>query len=30
MRPKAIDVKVLNDYKLEILFDNNELYNNSK
>ena len=30
MRPKAIDVKVLNDYELEILFDNNELYNNSK
>lgn len=24
MKPKAIDVKVLNDYKLEILFDNNE------
>lgn len=24
MRPKAIDVNVLNDYKLEILFDNNE------
>lgn len=24
MRPKAIDVKVLKDYKLEILFDNNE------
>lgn len=24
MRPKVIDVKVLDDYKLEILFDNNE------
>lgn len=24
MRPKAIDVKVLKDYELEILFDNNE------
>lgn len=24
MRPKAIDVKVLNNYKLEIKFDNNE------
>lgn len=24
MRPKAIDVKVLNDYTLEITFDNNE------
>ena len=24
MRPKAIDVKVLNDYELEITFDNNE------
>lgn len=24
MRPKAIDVKILEDYKLEILFDNNE------
>ena len=24
MRPKAIDVKVLNNYELEILFDNNE------
>ena len=24
MKPKAIDVKVLNNYKLEILFDNNE------
>ena len=24
MRPKAIDVKVLKNYKLEILFDNNE------
>ena len=24
MRPKAIDVKVLNEYNLEILFDNNE------
>lgn len=24
MRPKAIDVKVLKDYKLEIKFDNNE------
>lgn len=24
MRPKAIDVKILDDYKLEILFDNNE------
>ena len=24
MRPKAIDVKILENYKLEILFDNNE------
>ena len=24
MRPKAIDVKVLTNYELEILFDNNE------
>ena len=24
MRPKAIDVKILEDYKLEILFNNNE------
>lgn len=24
MRPKAIDVKILNNYELEILFDNNE------
>lgn len=24
MRPKAIDVKVLKDYEIEILFDNNE------
>lgn len=24
MRPKAIDVKVLKEYKLEIVFDNNE------
>ena len=24
MRPKAIDVKILNDYTLEITFDNNE------
>ena len=24
MRPKAIGVKVLKDYELEILFDNNE------
>ena len=24
MRPKAIDVKVLNNYELEILFNNNE------
>lgn len=24
MRPKAIDVKILEDYKLEILFDNNQ------
>lgn len=24
MRPKAVDVKVLKDYELEILFDNNE------
>ena len=24
MRPKAIDVKVLNNYELEILFSNNE------
>ena len=24
MRPKAIDVKVLNNYELEIKFDNNE------
>lgn len=24
MNPKAIDVKVLKDYKLEITFDNNE------
>ena len=24
MRPKAIDVKVLKDYELEILFDNKE------
>lgn len=24
MRPKAIDVKVLENYKLEILFDNNK------
>lgn len=24
MRPKAIDVKILNDYKLKIIFDNNE------
>lgn len=24
MSPKAIDVKVLDDYKLEIIFDNNE------
>ena len=24
MRPKAIDVKVLNNYELEIIFDNNE------
>lgn len=24
MRPKAIDVKVLNNYMLEIIFDNNE------
>ena len=24
MRPKAIDVKVLKDYELEILFDNQE------
>ena len=26
MRPKAIDVKVLNNYELEILFNNNERY----
>lgn len=25
MRPKAIDVKVLNNYNLEIQFDNNEI-----
>lgn len=25
MRPKAIDVKPLNDYKLEIKFDNEEI-----
>ena len=25
MRPKAIDVKVLNDYQLEITFDNGEV-----
>lgn len=25
MRPKAIDVKVLNDYELEITFDNKEI-----
>ena len=24
MKPKAIDVKVLNNYELEILFENNE------
>lgn len=24
MKPKAIDVRVLKDYELEILFDNNE------
>ena len=24
MRPKAIDVKTLEDYQIEILFDNNE------
>ena len=24
MNPKAIDVKVLNNYELEIIFDNNE------
>ncbi len=24
MRPKAIDVKILNNYELEILFDNKE------
>lgn len=24
MRPKAIDVKILNNYELEILFDNQE------
>ena len=24
MRPKAIDVKILNDYELEIIFANNE------
>lgn len=24
MRPKAIDVKILKNYELEILFDNNE------
>lgn len=24
MRPKAIDVKVLDNYELEIIFDNNE------
>ena len=24
MNPKAIDVKVLKDYKLEIIFDNDE------
>lgn len=24
MRPKAIDVKILNNYELEILFDNSE------
>lgn len=24
MKPKAIDVKTLKDYKLEIIFDNNE------
>ena len=24
MKPKAIDVKVLNNYQLEILFENNE------
>ncbi|MGN1296959.1 MAG: DUF2442 domain-containing protein [Clostridia bacterium] len=24
MRPKAIDIKILENYKLEILFDNNE------
>ena len=24
MRPKAIDVKILNDYELKIIFDNNE------
>lgn len=24
MKPKAIDVKVLNNYTLEIIFDNNE------
>ncbi len=24
MRPKAIDVKVLDNYELELLFDNNE------
>lgn len=24
MRPKAIDVKILNNYELEIKFDNNE------
>lgn len=25
MRPKAIDVKILKNYELEILFDNNEI-----
>lgn len=25
MRPKAVDVKILDNYELEILFDNNEL-----
>mgnify|MGYP004567610883 CR=1 FL=1 len=24
MRPKAIDIKILNNYELEIIFDNNE------
>ena len=24
MNPKAVDVKILNDYELEITFDNNE------